>query len=521
MSDAIDSDDERYANASFENDTDEEIPEMTDLESETENSGNEDDALPSAKANAVNGNYIHRLSKRISSTRKYGYSNRRMGNNSSSEEENDATVNKTQEEIATEAMCFDEDLPQASKTGSYGNGYNLEQRNTTEYCTEDDDEDYKQIEVMESRYKKFMKQNSVVANAEAIEQNDMCSEEDEVSETFEESEMEDDKGSREEYFEQEELGDEEELSKSERQTSRSGCNNYAGTNNSIQANQSFPPTNIIRMLQESLHKMKASEEDLLPTNDILHPAELNVPLPIDFEHINIPNSQEIAMALMDAVKTTILENSNEETIRQSAGNANNIKSNNEQDINSGQGLACDSVKDNQTPRCLEQMKTEDPEEEQVKEIVRPNSKIESVDMADMDDDMSEAQMNFCHPICSYNSDESLFKRGFYKEIQTSSTEKVKATSQNRKSWSFSNERMREIERHNRILLRKILSQKPTYTMNSQQKLQHKMTTSPYPNTRVSSAAVNRKKQQRQIDLDNQVLKRKIEAISLRRGPMRP
>lgn len=53
MSDAIDSDDERYANASFENDTDEEIPEMTDLESETENSGNEDDALPSAKANAV------------------------------------------------------------------------------------------------------------------------------------------------------------------------------------------------------------------------------------------------------------------------------------------------------------------------------------------------------------------------------------------------------------------------------------------------------------------------------------
>lgn len=58
----------------------------------------------------------------------------------------------------------------------------------------------------------------------------------------------------------------------------------------------------------------------------------------------------------------------------------------------------------------------------------------------------------------------------------------RATSQNRKSWSFSNERMREIERHNRILLRKILSQKPTYTMNSQQKLQHKMVISCYLKT---------------------------------------
>lgn len=34
--------------------------------------------------------------------------------------------------------------------------------------------------------------------------------------------------------------------------------------------------------------------------------------------------------------------------------------------------------------------------------------------------------------------------------------------------SFSNERMREIERHNQILLRKILTQKPTYTAKSAQ-----------------------------------------------------
>lgn len=34
--------------------------------------------------------------------------------------------------------------------------------------------------------------------------------------------------------------------------------------------------------------------------------------------------------------------------------------------------------------------------------------------------------------------------------------------------SFSNERMREIERHNQILLRKILTQKPTYVAKSAQ-----------------------------------------------------
>lgn len=32
--------------------------------------------------------------------------------------------------------------------------------------------------------------------------------------------------------------------------------------------------------------------------------------------------------------------------------------------------------------------------------------------------------------------------------------------------SFSNERMREIDRHNQILLRKILTQKPTYNLKS-------------------------------------------------------
>uniref|UniRef100_A0A1A9W3J5 Cilia- and flagella-associated protein 97 n=1 Tax=Glossina brevipalpis TaxID=37001 RepID=A0A1A9W3J5_9MUSC len=520
MSDANDTDDERYANASFENDTDEEIPEITDLESETENSVNEDDPLPSVKGNAANGNYIHRLSKRISSTRKYGYSNREMTENSS-EEENATAVNKTQVEITTEPMSFGEDLPQTSsmlKRHSYSNDYNddakrlLEPGNNTESCTEEDDEDYKQIEVMEDRYKRFMKQSALVANERPIERKELCYEEDEISETFGESEREDDKGG-DENFEAKDLKDEEAPLKSDQQSRN--CSNCAPINNSIHDNQCFTSTNVIQLLQNSLNKMKANEDDILVTDDVLHPTELNVPLPIEFDHINIPNSQEIAMVLMDAVRTTILENSND-MIRQSKSNIMGAKLNNSQDVNSEDVIqSCGSTKV-ETPRCLAQTKTEEFKEKQVKKCVGSSSKNESIDI---DDDISESQVSYCRKISSYNSEESLFKRNLYKELQSPSAERVK-TSQTRKSWSFSNERMREIERHNRILLRKILSQKPTYTSNSQQKLQQKVTTSPYPNTRVSSAAVNRKKQQRQIDLDNQVLKRKIEAISLRR-PVRP
>ncbi|XP_067627200.1 cilia- and flagella-associated protein 97 [Eurosta solidaginis] len=117
---------------------------------------------------------------------------------------------------------------------------------------------------------------------------------------------------------------------------------------------------------------------------------------------------------------------------------------------------------------------------------------------------------------SFNSDDYAFHLNFLK--QNASNEKLKMrTAQQRKSWSFSNDRMREIERHNHILLRKILSQKPTYHLNAPKPT--KFATLP-PTTRITSAAVNRKKKQRQIDLDNQGLKRRIEAISLRRPAQR-
>ncbi|XP_023161151.2 protein hemingway [Drosophila hydei] len=89
----------------------------------------------------------------------------------------------------------------------------------------------------------------------------------------------------------------------------------------------------------------------------------------------------------------------------------------------------------------------------------------------------------------------------------------------RKSFSFTNPQVREIERQNNILLKKMMNVKPTIkptnnAAKSNTNIQAKNQGPPV--ARRSSAAVNRKKYQRQIDLDNDVLKRKLEAVGSRR-----
>lgn len=57
MTDVENSDDERYANESFENESDVDVPEMSEFESETSDNSDdddgEDDELPSVKINTV------------------------------------------------------------------------------------------------------------------------------------------------------------------------------------------------------------------------------------------------------------------------------------------------------------------------------------------------------------------------------------------------------------------------------------------------------------------------------------
>nr|XP_036673569.1 protein hemingway-like isoform X2 [Drosophila suzukii] len=100
-----------------------------------------------------------------------------------------------------------------------------------------------------------------------------------------------------------------------------------------------------------------------------------------------------------------------------------------------------------------------------------------------------------------------------------SNDKVNYKNLGRKSFSFTNPQVREIERQNQILLRKMMTVKPTATIKastSSLKIGGPEKRQPPPAARLSSAAVNRKKFQRQIDLDNDLLKRKLEAIGTRR-----
>ncbi|KAH8325243.1 hypothetical protein KR074_007548 [Drosophila pseudoananassae] len=102
-----------------------------------------------------------------------------------------------------------------------------------------------------------------------------------------------------------------------------------------------------------------------------------------------------------------------------------------------------------------------------------------------------------------------------------SNEKINYKNLGRKSFSFTNPQVREIERQNQILLRKMMTVKPTATIKASTSSLKINTNAPEkshqpPAPRLSSAAVNRKKYQRQIDLDNDILKRKLEAIGTRR-----
>lgn len=111
----------------------------------------------------------------------------------------------------------------------------------------------------------------------------------------------------------------------------------------------------------------------------------------------------------------------------------------------------------------------------------------------------------------------------------------------RRSCTFTNEEMRQIERENRILLNKILAQRPRHSSARRQQVtaDYQVTclfclfssmqfvvklkfivyycrqTRSSSASRVSSAAINRRQQQQRIDFDNNILRKKIERIARR------
>lgn len=83
----------------------------------------------------------------------------------------------------------------------------------------------------------------------------------------------------------------------------------------------------------------------------------------------------------------------------------------------------------------------------------------------------------------------------------------------RRSCTFTNEQMRQIERENQILLNKILAQRPRSCARKSASTSND--TSRASSARVSSAAINRRQQQERIDFANNILWKKIVKISQR------
>ncbi|XP_059060982.1 cilia- and flagella-associated protein 97-like isoform X2 [Achroia grisella] len=108
---------------------------------------------------------------------------------------------------------------------------------------------------------------------------------------------------------------------------------------------------------------------------------------------------------------------------------------------------------------------------------------------------SSVKLTKSHSSMSTKHPASITSRSNYGSISVPPTKRI--------NMSFTNERLREIERHNHILLTKILSARNTRKSSIPPREQ--------PDRKpVPSAAVSRKKQQKQIDHDNMILLKKIQ-----------
>uniref|UniRef100_A0A3F2YTY2 Cilia- and flagella-associated protein 97 n=1 Tax=Anopheles christyi TaxID=43041 RepID=A0A3F2YTY2_9DIPT len=78
--------------------------------------------------------------------------------------------------------------------------------------------------------------------------------------------------------------------------------------------------------------------------------------------------------------------------------------------------------------------------------------------------------------------------------------------------SFSRERVREIERTNQILLRRIITTRPTLQTLNSKPVKRTTSTNASP---VTSAATNRRKMQEKIAAENEILLRKVNSVGSR------
>ncbi|KAM3965939.1 uncharacterized protein ACR2FA_012790 [Aphomia sociella] len=138
----------------------------------------------------------------------------------------------------------------------------------------------------------------------------------------------------------------------------------------------------------------------------------------------------------------------------------------------------------------------DGEEESIKtELKSLNSTSDSTSKGHFSHSQTSVKLTKSHSSMSSKPPASITGRSDYGSVSVPTTRRI--------NMSFTNERLREIERHNHILLTKILSARNTRKSSIPQREQPVKKSLP-------SAAVSRKKQQKQIDHDNMILLKKIQ-----------
>ncbi|KNC27921.1 hypothetical protein FF38_06182 [Lucilia cuprina] len=479
---------------------------------------------------------------------------------SSSDEEDDVIVGQTLVEINTPSMHFEEEPPTPAPrklTSIYNESNNQIKRSEEEEETnvsseeiseeeEDDDEEeieFKRIQDMEEKYlqqnsaKTLKEINSVSSIRSSTADNEIDDTEKETDEfqTESENEREEEQKSdvqetaiREESPERDQTNKQVLYSESTSELFENSKAQITPNENSL---ESQAQNNLMQIIQNSLANLQISslndneEHFLNQIQSILLKEGVNETM----SATNIINPEKIALAVVNALKNTGITNlkslskqetKNEELIKVTQDN--NCKGDQEKTETD------DANKSKESEIEIVEYKDDYEGEEKFEvevEKIQNNEHVPNVDNDNYDDNDDQDvyyDAHFDYRITSktptsFNSDDYIFHANFIKQFhRTNSTDKLRVKPHPRKSMSFSNERMREIERHNQILLRKILTQKPTYTLKSKQSQSSVQKIPSQTNTRLTTSAVNRKKQQRQIDLDNQVLKRKIEAIAGRR-----
>ncbi|XP_073817208.1 hemingway [Musca autumnalis] len=534
------SDEERYADDTFEQESDKEVPEATEIESEISEVSDAEDNERSIVASRTspittnqapsrrNSNYTKISSAPIQTDA--------VPFDTSSDEEDDVIVGQTLVEINTPSMNFQEEESMSltirqplkyQETQPITSNDELSDSSVSEEESFEDSEEEKEFQKIREMEKRYLLQNSAKTpkNISSGSSNQLQSSEKSKSESS------DTESSHDEENEINSNDEESPLQTTSQNTHESNVDPIPELIDKIM--EQFTPkpqvpeqiqTDFVEIVNNSLVSLQTQNQeteqiDTIDTDQMpqAYSPQDSIRMTFSFEPNHILSPENIAKAFFDAMSSTNITyaaqqqnfqpkqdvtEEEEKNLPESTEEVNDTHdSNNQNDMSQEQSPEHHETNMEHGDKEIELEYGE--KNETTTPLPEDGANNEEDDYEDESyyDTQFEYEITSKTPSC-FNSEDYVFHANFIRPTPT--TDRFRVKPHPRKSMSFSNERMREIERHNQILLRKILTQKPTYVAKSAQHNKGQTSkTNSQTNIRLTTSAVNRKKQQRQIDLDNQ------------------